>query len=158
MAKRKSTEDVPVAGEIIDVKKAAKKEKKEAKKFALTSILTYVRDSSDDDLLLGYVKLLTPGNRAGRSSYVGSARGAVIELLVDNTVVTEDEIWNEFKLGRAEMRKISVNLIKKVTDPSKRIWVSFDPEDGEYTLIGHGSDVPEGWTGYRPVDTEDIDL
>ncbi len=155
MAKKKAeVTDIEKAA----IKKGAKLEKRAAKKEALLTILDYVRGSDSAETLKTELALLTPGNRAGRSSYVSSARGAVIELLVENTVVTEDEIWNEFKLGRAEMRKISVNLIKKVTDPSKRIWVSFDPEDGEYTLIGHGSDVPEGWTGYRPVDTEDIDL
>ncbi len=70
---------------------------------------------------------------------------------------SEDEIWAEHKLGRAEMRKVTVNLIKK-EDPENRQWISFDPEEGIYTLEGMGENAPKGWTGYTPVKVEDIEI
>ena len=157
MAKAKKAAGIDSADqndEVVDLKKAARKDKKAAKKAALLEILAYCKEN---DILAESVKLLTPGNRGG-GAQMSSSKMAIIEKIKADKICSEDEIWNEFKLGRAEMRKIIVNLIKKVSKPEDRVWVSFSPEEGIYTLISTGADAPKDWNGYRPVDTEDIDL
>ena len=72
-------------------------------------------------------------------------------------VIEEDSIWEHNRLGRSEMRKATVNLIKK-EKPEDRLWISFNPEEGTYVLEGTGADAPEGWTGYTPVKVEDIEI
>ena len=131
--------------------------RREAKKVALKSLLTYVKENSADEGVLALVKILTPGVRFG-----GTQKTGVVSIIADQfesegDTMTEDSIWNDYKLGRAEMRKIRVNLIKK-RDPEKRLWISFDADAGVYTLDGTGPEAPAGWTGYQPVDMEDMEI
>ncbi len=152
MAKRNENETNEATG-TVDLKKAAKLEKRKAKKAALVSVLAFC---TENEALSDEVALLTPGRRFG--AMVSTAKSAVLEMIQSAVTVTEDEIWNEHKLGRAEMRKIIVNCIKKAKNPDERVWISFDPEAGVYSLVAEGADTPKGWTGYRPVDVEDIKL
>lgn len=134
--------------------------RRERKKEALNEVVAFVLDNLDQDdpenkELLEAALLVKPGQR--RAS-VASKKDVIKDFFLENEVAHEDAIWGQFKLGRAEMRKASVNLIKKAKDPEDRVWISFDPEDGIYKLEGTGAEAPEGWTGYRPVEIEDIDL
>jgi len=152
MAKENTNEEV-------DPKKAAKKAKsvakRAAKKEALKKVLAFVKANTEDEAALKAVKLLTPGQRFGGAR---TAKGDVIvEAFAEHDVIKEDTIWNQFKLGRAEMRKICVNLIKKKA-PENRLWISFNPEKGVYALEGTGADAPDEWTGYTPVDMDDMDI
>ena len=36
--------------------------------------------------------------------------------------------------------------------------VSFEAEPGTYEIVHEGADMPEGWTGYKPVDLKDIKI
>ena len=146
-------------GAAFDKKKAAKKArsvaKRAAKKEALKKVLAFVKANTDDEAALAAVKLLTPGARFGG---VRAAKSDVIvEAFAEHDVIKEDTIWNQFRLGRFEMRRICVNLIKKKA-PENRLWISFNPEKGVYALEGTGAEAPEEWTGYTPVDMDDMDI
>lgn len=169
MAKRNRTEvrtggardrEVATASEQpMDPKKAAKKEanvaKRARKKEALKKVLAFVKSNTEDAEALAAVQLLTPGQRFGGVRAVKS--DVIVEAFMANDEIDEDMIWNEYKLGRAEMRKICVNLIKKKA-PADRLWISFDPDSGVYTLDGSGESAPDEWTGYTPVDMDDMEI
>ncbi len=135
-------------------KKAKNQVKRAAKKAALMSCSIFVREHTEDEALIAQALLIKPGTRMATRI---TSKDVIAELFLEQGSVTEDEIWGEHKLGRAEMRKIRVNLIKK-SAPAERVWIDFNAEEGVYTLMSEGPDAPEGWTGYRPVDIEDIDL
>jgi len=138
-------------------RKAKNQKKREVKKAAVKLVLDIVKESdrSEESEVKAAVKLLTPGQR------FGGTRTGVADIMVvaftSEPVIDEDTIWNEYKLGRKEMRGICVNLIKK-REPEKRMWISFDADEGMYTLEGEGADAPEGWLGYTPVDMEELEI
>ena len=169
MAKKNRTEvrtkneadvvDPKKAADVVDPKKAAKKAKnvakRTAKKEALKKVLAFVKANTEDAEALVAVQLLTPGQRFGGVRAVKS--DVIVEAFMANEEIDEDTIWNEYKLGRAEMRKICVNLIKKKA-PADRLWISFDSDSGVYTLDGSGEAAPDEWTGYTPVDMDDMEI
>ena len=140
-------------------RKAKNQKKREVKKAAVKLVLDIVKGSAlygdGDEGTIAAVKLLTPGQR------FGGTRTGVADIMVvaftSEPVIDEDTIWSEYKLGRKEMRGICVNLIKK-REPEKRMWISFDADEGMYTLEGEGADAPEGWLGYTPVDMEELEI
>ena len=71
--------------------------------------------------------------------------------------IGENSIWEEHKLGRAEMRKLCVNLIKR-REPEERIWIAFKPDEETYVKMGVGPEAPANWTGYKPVQIEEIEV
>ena len=137
-------------------KKANGRAKRDNKRAALKEILAFVRTRKNvpEDVTLA-VKLLTPGQRIGGGG--PSKLKVFAALFSDKSNVTEIEIFTEFKAGRAEMRKICVNMIKKLS-PADRIWVRLDVADEAYIVEGYGSDAPKGWAGYQPVEIEDTEI
>ena len=127
-----------------------------ARKDALLKLLAYIKEATDDKEILEYVTILTPGQRFGRTRQTG-IYDIIINIFSEQPEWAEDQIWSTYKLGRAEMRKIRTNLIKK-RKPDERLWISFDAEKGTYTLEGTGPDAPDGWTGYKPVTIEDMEI
>lgn len=140
-------------------RKAKNQKKRDAKKAAMKLVLTIVKESNqsdfEEDEVKAAVKLLTPGQRFG-GTRTGIA-DIIVEAFTNEPVIEEDTIWSEYKLGRKEMRGICVNLIKK-REPEKRMWISFDAEEGIYTLEGEGISAPDDWLGYTPVDMEDMEI
>lgn len=134
-------------------KRAASKAKKALKKTALEQVLAFVLDNATEQVIIDAANSLKPGR-----TVVTGISATIADYMVENGEANEDTLWAEFKLGRAEMRKTGVNLIKKAKTPADRLWISFDPETGVYTLAGKGADVPAGWTGYRPVEVEDVEI
>jgi len=137
------------------LRKAKNVAKRTAKKDAIKKLIAFVKGNSEDKELLLICKLLTPGQRFGG---MRTGAGSIIEeafLEVDSW--DEDTIWKQYKLGRAEMRKICVNLIKKKA-PADRLWISFVSETGIYTLEATGPDAPADWIGYQPIDMEEMDI
>ena len=138
-------------------RKARNQKKRDTYKAAIKMVLDIVKASaqSEEGEVKAAVKLLTPGQRAG-----GTRTGIVdviVQAFTKEPVIDEDTIWSEYKLGRKEMRGISVNLIKK-REPEKRMWISFDADSGIYTLEAEGAEAPEDWLGYTPVDMEDMEI
>lgn len=134
-------------------KKAVNKKKKIAKKTALLAILKFVAEQKDHGLT-NEILLVTPGQRGGGGS---SVMDTFKDLFITNTEVKGLTLYQEYGMGQGEMRKIVRNLIKK-TEPTKRIWVHYDKPFDRYTVMGVGAEAPEGWTGYRPVEVDDIEI
>lgn len=85
-----------------------------------------------------------PGGRDPKNSTLGklqtlfSARDAIDEL----------DLFKVTRMGRAEMRKRSKELIRDV-EPEDRIWVAFDTATESWVVMGRGEEAPEGWNGYK---------
>lgn len=135
-------------------KKATNKKKKVAKKTALFAILKFVAEQEDHGLA-AEILLCTPGQRAGGGG--GSILDSFVEVFTANTEVKGLKLYQDFGTGQGEMRKIVRSLIKKL-EPSKRIWVHYDKPSDTYTVMGVGASAPEGWTGYRPVEVDDVEI
>lgn len=140
--------------------KAERKEryqaKRKAKREALHAVLNYVRERRNvPDEVSAAVKLITPGARVGSTG--PKKLDVYADLFTENQSVTEMHVFEQFKAGRAEMRKVCVNLIKKRA-PADRIWVKLNPESETYTVEGYGENPPSNWTGYRPVEVENTEI
>lgn len=151
MAKKDRTPEEQV------VRKAASKAKRQNKRNALTSVLAFVRERKNvPDKVKAAVLLITPGQRIGGGG--PSKLKVFAELFTDKDWVPEMDIYNDFgHMGRGEMRKICVNLIKK-QKPDDRIWVFLNVPKEVYEVQGFGPNPPADWTGYRPVEVEDTEI
>lgn len=135
---------------------AKTKAKHDARKAATEALLGFAKENCKDASLLEAIKVLTPGAGRGAPKAPGAA-DAIRKALLEGKAISEEKIWSEHKLGRVEMRRICVGLIKKA-EPRDRVWVSFDPETGMYEVKGKGAKEPRNWTGYVPVEIEDLPL
>lgn len=137
-------------------KKARNQEKRAKKKAALQLVLNFVKEGTEDQGLLSAVAILTPGQRFGGTVRTG-IKDVVAELFLEKKAVLEMDLFTELKLGRAEMRSISKKLIRN-NKPEERMWIHFDPQEGMYTLVHTGADTPKDWTGYTPINAEEMDI
>lgn len=98
---------------------------------------------------------------AGKKSRSGGTRTPgymiVIEKIKEATKVSEDDIWNEFKMGRTEMRNAIRKYIKGSEPGSEIHWISLN-EDGDYEVMEISSEVPEGWDGPLPSLIQQVEL
>jgi len=136
---------------------AAGKAKRQRKRNALNSVLAFVRDRKNvpDEIKLAVV-LLTPGQRIGGGG--PSKLRVFADLFTNKDRVPEMDIYKDFgHMGRGEMRKVCVNLIKK-QKPEDRIWVKLNVSEEVYEVEGFGANCPADWTGYRPVEVEDTEI
>lgn len=140
----------------VDEKKSKGKERRAKKKAALLRILDYVKTNSSDDSLLADVKILTPGQRFGGTVRTGIVNVAAA-IFREKQILTEEQAFREFKLGRPGMRSICKKLILKL-EPKDRIWVHFDVAEEVYKVVSEGPDAPEGWTGYTPLKVENMEI
>jgi len=141
------------------VKDPKKEAKKAARKVAKETIRAFMVANPTSEIFKPLLLVVGTGTRGGGGG--GSQikiLGVMQDLFSKEKSIAENRIWDEFKLGRAEMRKICVNMIKRVEDPLKRIWVKFNPEAETYTVEGKGANAPKGWTGYTPVVIEDLEI
>lgn len=138
-------------------RKAASQAKRKNKRNSLVLILDFVKSRKNvPDEVQAAVRLLTPGQRVGGGG--GPKKLDVYaDLFTARDQVSEMEIFQSFKAGRAEMRKICVSLIKK-RKPEDRIWVQLDSAAEVYVVQGIGANSPNGWTGYTPVEVEDTEI
>ena len=131
--------------------------KRTLKRDSLLTILNFVRGRKNvpDEVKIA-AKVITPGIRVGRGG--GPSKLTVFSAFFkENDETTELEIFNKFKMGRAEMRKVMVSMIKK-NKPNERIWARLDAEVEHYVVEGYGANAPANWTGYRPVEVEDTEI
>jgi len=136
-------------------KKARGRAKRLVKKQALMSVLAFVKENTKDEKLLLACVALTPGVRFG--GVRSTKKDVIVEAFGKKAKIHENEIWENYKLGRSEMRKTCINLIKRA-EPKDRVWIDFDPQSGNYTLRGRGPDAPDKWTGYLPVDMKEMEI
>lgn len=127
--------------------------RKENKKAAILRLINFVKANTKEKQLLEDCVLLTPGNRTFTRS---TSIDVIVAAFDQKKEWHENEIWEKFKLGRGEMRKISRKLIKDAKTPEERVWLDFNPITGKYTFVHKGKDMPSGWRGYRPVNAADL--
>jgi hypothetical protein len=137
--------------------KAYYAEKKEAKKSALNLVCNFVKENTEDSDLLKAVNLLTVRRVGGGVNRV-SILDTMKAMFKEKKSITEGEIFQNFKLGRPEMRRFCKDLIKRAKTPDERIWVAFDISNETYVLVSEGAEIPKGWSGYKPVDIEDLEI
>jgi len=132
---------------LYDALKAKKDKKKAERKASLAKLMEFCLANGTDEIKVIARSLVTraPADRSGVTK-----TNVLVELFKDGQVVTEMKVFERFRLGRAEMRKIIINAIKKAK-PEERMWVSFDAEKGVYKLEAKGANPPANWTGYRPL-------
>lgn len=142
--------------EEIAERKARSQAKRKAKRDSLMTVIKFVNGRKNvPDEVKAAVKVITPGQRVGGG---GPSKLKVFgELFTENASVSEADIFGQFKMGRGEMRRVCVQLIKK-NKPEDRIWVRLDTDAEEYVVEGFGADAPADWTGYQPVDVEDVEI
>jgi hypothetical protein len=171
MAKLTKEEKAALRANRTPAMEAALKAKNDAKKAKrleyLKTVLDFVHEFGTDEVKLAarYVtpKALSDGTSARISvSNKASRRDFIIDLFGFKTgddeqsfigsTISEDAVWSNKKMGRMEMRHLTIDLIKKAKTPAERVWVSFDLPTTTYTLVALGADKPSGWIGYVPTD------
>lgn len=127
------------------LKRQERKQKIDDAKSIITNWLEEVE--IDEPEVVEAIKLLVgtkKEKKVRRAAYMD-----VIDFIEENGTVSEDDIWNKFKMGRTDMR----NLIKKYVKNSKGNeinWIIFDVETEDYTVIEKSTTVPENWDGPLP--------
>jgi len=139
--------------------KRRRDEKNAANKAIIEAIIAGGVDGVISQEMFDLAKLAQPKNAGGNGggSKKASVLASVKALFESNDGIDELEVFTELKLGRSDMNK-NIKLMIKNFKPEQRVWVNFNPEDGEYIVEGRGAEAPEGWTGYLPpeeVITED---
>lgn len=150
--------------------KAQKKaEKRAARKDAISTILEYIADEKNKvpanvveaakkfkpsffgiSVGGGFAKKEHPSHVEKLFKLLGIASFEEIKV---GAHFDEMKAFQTLKVGRGEMHKISVLLIKKPDDKGA-VYMDFDADKGLYTIKGVGAE-PEGWTGYRPSANDD---
>jgi hypothetical protein len=135
-------------------RKEATKQTKQAKKDAIDTLVNFVKDNFEEvpENVDSALSMLSkkPGTRRV------SVSGAVIETIKKEKVINEVELFTQYKLGRTEVRALLNRQLN--ADIENRIWVSFNPETGNYTVEGTGVKAPKDWSGYTPKDLQEENL
>ena len=158
MAKRKSGIEVNDDGQVVNKKSEASKASRQKRRDAIDKLISYVQETTKAEDRPGDVNAAI--NRLtgkARTSGTTSKRKVVLDYVRENQPVNELDLFKEFQLGRMEMRSACNDLIKKVDDPSDRVWIGFDPESGTYSIKGEGATPPSGWDGYLPPELKESD-
>lgn len=134
--------------------KAKKTARKELKKAALNTILDFVKAavSDADTEVNAALQLITVRASAVRSP-TASLRDKLVKMIGEAGIVHEDRLWNDYKVGRQEMRKLIVKALK-TSKPQDRLWIKFDLDTCQYTIVGEGANPPADWNGYKPLSVE----
>lgn len=146
-----------IADKEVSAKRAAASKKvRDRKRQSLLDLLKWVKEQSPEGAILALVRDITPGSRVETVS----AKNVLFELfesrMGDN--IHEDDIFKQFKLGRTEMRRHLITLIKNAATPDDRMWVSFDPTTGFYVCKDISPNAPKDWTGYLPITIADMEI
>ncbi len=135
--------------------KAEIKRRRDEKNAALKTLIVLVVGSKDKVIteeMYELAKLAMPKNGGGAGgTKKASMMNLVGDMFAEKEVISEIEIFNELHIGRSEMAK-NIKLLIKNFKPENRTWIHFDAENGEYIVEGRGEEMPDGWTGYTPVE------
>lgn len=138
----------------IEARIAANKQKRED---ARNKIIEFIKTYGDEDVKKAAAALWSQAVNGKVVRAASTARVTSADFLKSlfpagvGGTISEMEIFTQFQYGRAEMRSHIVRAIKQAKEPADRVWVAFDFETKSYVLKGLGADIPEGWTGYKPV-------
>jgi len=155
MAKNQELENEVVVDEAAEAAKAERKAKRDAQKAIVADYLKENANVLDDKVVAAIQFFCGGGKRQSRSG--GSRNGLsskLKELFMTGEPVSEMDIFKAFKIGRPETHAHIRSFIKNVKNVDDRIWVAFDNETETYSLVAVGAEVPEGWEGYVPANTE----
>jgi hypothetical protein len=130
--------------------KAKKDKKKEAKRNALAALIAFAAKSEDPAIKAAVTALTARAASGGRVAGTPSFITVLADMFKDKAFIHEDDVFKRARLGRKEMRDMTVKAIKNAK-PEERIWVSFDLQSGIYKLEGKGPNAPANWKGYRPL-------
>ena len=134
--------------------KAEIKRRRDERNAAVKALIESILADKDGFLteeMKELAKIAAPKSNAGTGTKRSSVMDTVRGYFDDKDEADEIEVFQDLKMGRQEMATAVKNIIKKST-PDERVWISFDPEAGLYTVEGRGAEVPEDWTGYVPVE------
>jgi len=150
--------------EMVAALKAKIERNKKKRLEARQTLIDFVKSYADEPVKLAAAKLwptaMSGIARAPREA--GSTRVTAGEILLSlfggadkiGATVSEAEVFAKIDgAGRMEMRKYMVHAVKLVKRPEDRVWVSFDFGTKLYTLRAVGPDMPNPWSGYRPLET-----
>jgi len=134
---------------IQDALKAKREQKAKERRDALEKVINFAKEYGDDEVkACAAILVLREPREAGAPR--SALRDRLLSILGPNKTIHEDRVWTEFKLGRREMHVMCIDALKKAKTADEYLWISFDGKSGQYTLVGEGPDMPEGWKGYLP--------
>ena len=134
----------------------ARKAKREVKSNALKTLKEFADKSGNQDVVAA-MKLIKPslyGLSAGRSGG-SSIADKFVAMVVERKQINEEEVFKVFKIGRKEAGSMIRKVLKKA-EPAKRRWIQYNKEKGTYTFRGEQKDAPQGWEGFVPVETVQV--
>jgi hypothetical protein len=158
---RKAAQIAARTPEMVAALKTKKDRKKKAKLEARQTLIDFVKSYADETVKLAAAKLW-PNAMSGiasvpRESNKVTAGELLLSLFGANPVagatISEAEVFQKIDgYGRMEMRKAMVRAVKNAKTPEERVWVSFDFTTKLYTLRNIGPDMPDPWSGFRPIE------
>lgn len=105
--------------------------------------------------------LFTKRERAPRGSAVQKVPvGEKLAEYFTDTDIVEDgriadvEVFVSFRLSVSDVVK-ALRQYNGKCDPAKRLWVNYDGETREYTVLGSGPIPPDGYTGPLPLEKKE---
>lgn len=123
------------------------------------SVVKAVVDASGNGEAVEALKTIRPSlyGVSGRGRTAGnSLADKIVEYVETNRVVTEMQMFKEFKAGPKEILAQLRNHLTKA-EPSERRWIQHDPEKEEFAIVAKGKNPPkQGYSGYRPVEVEEV--
>jgi len=88
------------------------------------------------------------GKKAASASPKKSIQGWLLSIFPeDGTVIDEFDLFRmPERLGRSQMQK-KVNHAFKTVAPEERLWIRFDPDEGEGSWVrdAQGVEMPDNW-------------
>lgn len=134
-------------------KKGKRKERNELRKQMRDTLRAFLNDNDNlEENVIDAIKFFA--GKAQRES-TGSGRTPAYMIVIDKIKespgmkMSEDDIWNEFKMGRYEMRNAIRKLIKKAEPDEDIPWIILN-EENDYQIIEIGKTIPEDWDGPIP--------
>lgn len=129
-----------------EVAKQKRLERLNAKKSAFNALAEIVKSSGNESALKALAVLTaSKGRQAGTG-----IKSDILALLESDITVHESVIFERFKFGRGDMRKLTRFSVKNLS-PADRHYITFNDETGEYTLEGIGEVPPAGYKGFLPT-------
>jgi hypothetical protein len=134
----------------------AKREKRLlARKNALNLVLQFVRDNisiADNPAPIQAALLaLKPMRVAGGGEIRETVQSKLLGAFGGSTTLSGLDAYRKLRYGTPDMRR-SMILAIKTGAPERRLWIDYDGQTDEYTLVSIGANSPDGWTGYVPID------
>ena len=123
-----------------------------SKKLAAYLLLKSLVDPYPEKKYMQALKLVRP-SLYGITQGAAPSQRRFIDLLLEKNEMNEDDIFAVLKVGRKECAGFIRKHLRK-SEPSERVWVSFNPNSGKYKVEGKGADAPKDWAGFIPINLD----